>query len=274
MRPAVNDSLPGRSDFLAKPVILAIGGFDPTGGAGVVRDFLTARSLGADARLIPAAWTEQSPAGVVGIEPRERLALTAAIRWAWQDAAAAPRESVVVKIGMVPDGPAAAAIVEGLDGFAGAVVLDPVLRASSGGALYTGDVAALVELGRRATVVTPNASEAALLSGMPVRDAQDAAVAGAVLGSRGWAAVLVKGGHLEGGDAVDVLVRGGEARRFQARRWPGPSVRGTGCALATAIAVGLGRGLALEIAVSDAKRWLTGVLEHPVSVRGEWHLPG
>ena len=270
----MNDFLPGRSDFLAKPVILAIGGLDPTGGAGVVRDFLTARSLGANARLIPAAWTEQSPAGVVSIEPRDHRALTAAIRWAWQDAAGGQGEPVVIKIGMVPDGPAAAAIVEGLDGFAGAVVLDPVLRASSGGALYTGDVAALIELGRRATLVTPNASEAEILSGMPVRDAQDAAAAGAVLGSRGWGAVLVKGGHLEGLDVVDVLVRGGEARRFQARRVPGPSVRGTGCALATAIAVGLGRGLALEIAVSDAKRWLTSTLEHPVSVRGEWHLPG
>ena len=268
-----------KTDATSRPVIVAIGGFDPTGGAGVVRDFLTARTLGAAVRLVPTAWTEQSPGGVRSIEPRGPSALGAAVRGALQsikrDGSDPGRTEVcvAVKIGMLPDAPSAAVVGEALGDFGGPIVLDPVLTASSGGDLFVGEVAALVDLGRRVTLTTPNASEAAALAGLPVKNAADAAGAGAELHRRGLGAVLVKGGHLVGPDCVDILVSGAGVRPFPGRRVPGPSVRGTGCALATAIAVGLGRHLSLEQAIVAAKDWLADAIARAVDTGDEWHLP-
>ncbi|MBC8132679.1 MAG: bifunctional hydroxymethylpyrimidine kinase/phosphomethylpyrimidine kinase, partial [Deltaproteobacteria bacterium] len=122
------------------PVFLvAIGGFDPSGGAGVVRDFLTARTFGATVRLVPTAWTAQSATGVQSVEPRDPRALAFAIREALRERPA--DSTAAVKIGMVPDAAAAAAVADALADFDGAIVFDPVLAASSGGVLFTGDLA-------------------------------------------------------------------------------------------------------------------------------------
>ncbi len=262
------------------PLIVAIGGFDPTGGAGVVRDFLTARTFGAPVRLIPTAWTDQSPAGVRAVEPREPLVLAASIRRALQGVEQAGEVStrarasapLVVKIGMLPDAASAAAVLDALREFNGPVVLDPVLSASSGGALFSGDVGVLVELGVRAALMTPNAFEAATLTGLPVHSVEGAVAAGTALCGRGLGAVLVKGGHLDGDESIDVLVSGRDVRMFRGKRVNGPQARGTGCALATAIAVGLGRGSPLVQAIAEAKDWLAGAIGRAVAVGDEWHL--
>lgn len=257
-------------------VIVAIGGFDPGGGAGVVRDFLTARALGATVRLVPTAWTEQSPAGVVSVEPRAIDGIARAIRRAIGPAHGAggrgSEGQVSLKIGMLPNAQAVTAVAEAIREFLGPVVLDPVLSASSGGALYDGDLGVLLAFGARATIVTPNAVEASALTGAVVRTPDDAVHAGRALCARGARAVLVKGGHLDGSTAVDVLVTDGDVRRFVADRSPGAPVRGTGCALATAIAVGLGRGLPLVEAISGAKAWLGDAIAHAIDVGGERHL--
>lgn len=259
--------------------MLAIGGFDPEGGAGVVRDFLTARTLGAAVRMVPTAWTEQSPAGVRSVEPRDPAALEAAIQAALGRATeeTSGGAAVAVKIGMVPNSESAAAILAGLAGFQGPVVVDPVLSSSSGGALFSGDRTELLALATRARLVTPNAGEASALTGLPVEDLDAAAAAGRALCAFGVAAVLVKGGHLAGAEAIDVLVStlGGQTseRRFTGPRLVGPPVRGTGCALATAIAVELARGRGVEPAIAAAKAWLRAHMARAVSVGGEWHLP-
>jgi hydroxymethylpyrimidine/phosphomethylpyrimidine kinase len=339
----------------ADPVLLvAIGGLDPSGGAGVVRDLLTARTFCARVRVVPTAWTEQSPgAGVSSVEPRDPARLEEAVAAAWRTAA---REGlpVAVKVGMLPDARAAGAILAALGGdgvaggprasglgpregptsreappltrpsearspkpeaplpprprpeargpkpeapfpprprapfhqptasFAGPFVLDPVLGASSGGALFRGEPAELLPLLARATLVTPNVPEAAALLGLSasdIRTLDDVERAGRALLDAGARAVLVKGGHLPAGgtgtgagDSVDTLVTATGTQRFAASRHPGPDVRGTGCALATAIAVGLGRGLPLEAAIAGAKEWLRGALERAVARDGEWHI--
>ena len=160
----------------AGPVlVIAVGGVDPSGGAGVVRDLLTARTFGAQVRIVPTAWTEQAPlGGVSSVEPRDPARLEEAVATAWR---AAAREGlpVAVKVGMLPDARAAGAILAALDGggpaaaapgsrrgaFAGPFVLDPVLGASSGGALFRDPPAALLPLVARATLVTPNVPEIA-----------------------------------------------------------------------------------------------------------------
>ena len=240
----------------------------------MVRDLLTARTLGAGVALVPTAWTEQSPAGVSAIEPRAPAALEAAVR-AGLSRLAGP---VAVKIGMVPTIEAVGALLRALDGFAGPVVFDPVLAASSGGALFAGAPSDLMPLVTRADLVTPNAVEAGALAGITVDGPAAVAVAGRILCDRGARAVLVKGGHLTGAQAVDVLVAaaadGSRVQQpFAETRLGGPSVRGTGCALATAIAVGLVRGLTASGAITGAKAWLTAGLARPVRVGNEWHLP-
>ncbi|MES1204836.1 MAG: PfkB family carbohydrate kinase [Pseudomonadota bacterium] len=249
--------------------IVAIGGFDPGGGAGVVRDFLTARAFGASVTLVPTAWTEQSPASVQAIDARDPAACYRAVRGAL-DGHAAP----AVKIGMLPDAAAAVAVGRALETFGGPIVLDPVLRASNGGALWSGDPSALLALAARVTLLTPNADEASILTGLPMETAADAVAAGRALCARGIGAVLVKGGHLGGTAATDTLVGPTGVRLFTGARRPGgAAVRGTGCALATAIAVGLARGLPLDEAITAAKAWLGDALAAAVDVGGERHLP-
>ena len=259
----------------ARAVVVAIGGVDPSGGAGLVRDFLTARTLGAVMRLVPSAWTDQASSGVAAVEARGAGALERAVRGAvGRGAGGQANGAAAVKVGMLPDARAVAEVLTGLADFPGPVVVDPVLAASSGGALFQGSPDEWLRLAVRATLLTPNALEATALTGIPVRDGDDAVRAGQALLARGARAVLVKGGHLaDAASAIDVLVtRDCEPRRFEAPRLGGRSVRGTGCALATAVAVALARGAALVDAIAFGKSWLHGAWAGAVIVGDELHL--
>jgi hydroxymethylpyrimidine/phosphomethylpyrimidine kinase len=258
--------------------LVAVGGLDPSGGAGLLRDYCTATALGARVRLVGTAWTEQSPRGVAAVEPRAPDAVRAALASALGTAGGTPGsgsrscETDAVKVGMVATPDLAQAIAEVLAVFRGPVVFDPVLAASSGGALFAGTPAALDPLVRRASLLTPNLAEAAALAGLPhVTTLEDARIAADRLRARGARAVLIKGGHLEGA-AVDLLVTDDGAHTLAAERVPGPSPRGTGCALATAIAVELGRGRPLADAVAQAKAWLHTQIRLARTVGEERHL--
>jgi hydroxymethylpyrimidine kinase/phosphomethylpyrimidine kinase len=180
-----------------------------------------------------------------------------------------------VKIGMIPGPEVAAALVRGLEGYAGPVVVDPVLAASSGGALWQGPLEALWPILRRATLVTPNAPEAAALTGRPIETVADARAAAAALRANGIAAVLIKGGHLEksaDGTVTDLLVTAEGEHLFTRPRSTGPSPRGTGCALSTAIAVGLAAGQPLSDAVEYAAGWLAARIASAVQRDGATRL--
>jgi hydroxymethylpyrimidine/phosphomethylpyrimidine kinase len=248
--------------------ILVVGGLDPGGGAGLLRDVATAAALGADADAVGTAWTEQGER-VHSVEPRAPAAIQEAVRRAVGGRPAA------VKIGMAVDPATADAILEGLEGYGGPVVVDPVLATSRGGRLWSGEPREILPLARRATLLTPNAVEVGELIGRPVSTLSAAAAAGeALTGEHGLAAVLVKGGHLAptAREVTDVLVTKGGTRHFARPRVAGPSPRGTGCALATAIAVELGRGRELAAAVESAGRWLAGAIAAARDVRGERRL--
>lgn len=265
----------------ARVGILAIGGIDPSGGAGLVRDYLTSENHGVPAFLIGTAWTLQGVGGVSNVEPRNAAALIADIR-----AALGLVRPAAVKIGMVATGLLADAIVDGLNGYAGPVVFDPVLGASRGGALFAGAGADLARLLARATLVTPNRAEAALLAGLDLHQqpgADDhgddawAATTGRALLMSGSQAVLIKGGHGPSkSEARDWLfARNGtevSARLFVAPRLPGASPRGTGCALATAIAIRLGCGEDLPRAIADGKAWLHTAIANARTIGDERRL--
>lgn len=248
--------------------VLAVGGVDPGGGSGLLRDAFTAVARGARPLIVGTAWTDQGP-DVHRVEARAPESVLAALRQALA------RRPAAVKVGMVPDAGVAAAIVEALGAFEGPVVVDPVLATSRGGALWRGAAGDLFPLLRRATVVTPNAREAEALAGVPVGDLEGAARAARALADRGLPAVLVKGGHLGAAPApvTDTLVEGTRLHRLEHPRVGGGDVRGTGCALATALAVELGRGVALVPALEAATAWLAGAIASAVDVAGERQLP-
>jgi hydroxymethylpyrimidine/phosphomethylpyrimidine kinase len=259
------------------PILIAVGGLDPGGGAGLLRDVLTATARGARAVAVGTAWTEQGD-GVHRVEPREPGRLADALRYAIDQAQLGQAARRAIKIGMVPSAAASNAILDALDGpggYDGPLVVDPVLASSRGGVLFRGTPTDILPLLRRATLVTPNAPEAARLTGRPVRDIGDAEAAGQRMTNAGVAAVLVKGGHLDedGAEVTDLLVTAAGARRLTHPRVPGKSPRGTGCALATAIAVELARGEEIEQAVRTAIAWLAEAVAAASDVDGERRLP-
>ena len=248
---------------------MVVGGVDPGGGAGLLRDVATVVALGARAHAVETAWTEQGP-GLHRVEPRAPDAVRAALA-----EALVTLRPAAVKIGMAVGPATAAALIEALGDYAGPVVVDPVLATSRGGALWAAEPRALLPLLRRATLVTPNSIEAAALAERALATAEEVEMTGRwLIEAEQLRAVLVKGGHLEApaGTIVDVLVTGSGAQRFTRPRTPGPSPRGTGCALASAIAVKLGCGRSLSEAVGEAGAWLAGPIAGSVTVGDERHL--
>lgn len=245
---------PAMPDELEVPVAaLSIAGSDPSGAAGLQGDLKTFASHGVEGMAVVALLTAQNRSGVAWVE-----ALPADVVARQLDTLLAEHTPGATKTGAL----GSAAIVDVVVARApqlGPLIVDPVLVSTSGATLLSdGAVEGLRRhLLPHATLVTPNAPEAALLTGRAVDDlagARDAARALADLGAR---AVLVKGGHHGGGRAVDVLFAHGELVELVQDRVPGGSPRGTGCALSSAIAARVARGHELSLAVRGAKAWLT-----------------
>jgi len=248
--------------------VVLVGGVDPGAGAGVLRDLLTATTLGARAVVVGTAWTVQGSPAVHSFEPREPECVRTALAAALEKVGAA---GTSVKIGMIATAAIARTVLSALASFKGPVVYDPVLRASSGGSLYDGDRESVLALAQRATLLTPNLGEAAWLLDRPVCTQGDARNAARDLRDLGIPAVLVKGGHLEG-DATDILRTPAGESLLSCPRVAGPSPRGTGCALATALATLLAAGQPLELAVAAAKTWLARRIANATAVGAERHL--
>ena len=230
-------------------MILAIGGTDSSGGAGLTRDTAMAAELGVSVRPVVTAVTVQTNEAILAVHPCPPQGAADQARAAL---ATLPRPGAV-KIGMLGSAAVAEAVEAALP--AGLpIVLDPVLKASSGGTLMAAD--GFGALLRRAALVTPNLAELELLSGVQGSlEAQAAALL-----AQGVQAVLVKGGHGTGAESIDFLFTADHAPvPFAAPRLE-VSRRGTGCSLATAIACHLARGDSLQEACRQGKdavhRWL------------------
>lgn len=234
------------------PRVLVAAGLDPSGGAGLVADLEALAAVGASGWAVATALTAQGPKGARAFEPVGEAMLLAQL-----DALLAGRERPrAIKTGMLGSAAVAAALAARFasrDLVRAPLVVDPVLAASSGAALFDdgglGAAVALVPLLVRARLVTPNLPELEALTRCDV-STDDAAIAAArTLPCR---AVLVKGGHRRGAP-VDLLIEGRKVTRLEGRRRAG-SARGTGCRLASAIAGLLAHGTTLEEAVRGAKR--------------------
>lgn len=260
----------------AKPVVLTIGGFDPSGGAGIIADIRTIESLGCTAVAAITSVTFQTARKFFGAihQPAESVhaqieAILDAVRIA------------AVKIGMLPMSEIITEVASLIrENNLPAPVIDPVMKSTTGGRLMADDAfeGFVTELLPLARVVTPNIPEAEKLAGLNIRGEEEMQQATARIRELGVRAVLIKGGHLKEQrsdgrnhksvvsmqksgsgerEAVDLLDDDGLVTVFRGEWIAAPNVRGTGCMLSSAIATALAKGSDLEEAIAQAKAFVT-----------------
>jgi len=245
------------------PIVLTIAGFDPTCGAGIGADLKAFAANNCYGIAAVTALTVQSTQGVTATNVTPAATLRAQL-----EALAGDVQIAAVKIGMLGNRGNAAVVAEFLDqGRFQNVVLDPVIKPSAGGPdlLDASGVKYLTEeLMKRASVITPNIDEAALLSGIEIKDLTGMEAAARKLVERGARAVVVKGGHMD--KAVDVLFDGTDVQILGGDHVKTEHTHGSGCTFASAIAAQLATGRPLREAVMLAKAYVTKAIENGFSI--------
>ena len=257
------------------PNVLSIAGVDPSGGAGLLADIKAMSACGAYGCGVVTALTAQNTKGVFGVETVSPEFVRRQLDVLFDDVAID-----AVKIGMLSD----AAVIDVVADVLQArrprfIVVDPVMVAKSKDRLLAKDaVQALAErLLPLATVITPNLPEAAEILGEEEVESADAmdAVAERLakrVGPSGW--VLLKGGHLKGNIASDLLLGAGISLRFEAPRVETKNTHGTGCSLSSALAALLPQTCSVPDAVQRAKTFITGAIANADRlVVGTGHRP-
>jgi hydroxymethylpyrimidine/phosphomethylpyrimidine kinase len=249
---------------------LTIAGSDSGGGAGIQADLKTFAAHGVFGTSAITAVTAQNTLGVTAWQAMPADLVTAQI-----EAVAGDFDLHAVKVGML----ATAAIVEAV---AAAiveldlpdVVVDPVMVATGGDRLLEEDAIEAIkrELMPHTRVLTPNVPEAEALSGMGIASVDDMRSAARRILAGGPRVVLVKGGHLEGPESVDVVVTAHDSFELRRPRVETTSTHGTGCTLSSAIAANLALGLELQPALERAREYVDGAIRHAPGL-GRGHGP-
>ena len=238
---------------------LTIAGSDSGGGAGIQADLKTFAAHGVHGLSAIAALTAQHTRGVTAVHVPDVGFLRAQLDACFDDF-----DIGAVKIGMLATADVIACVADALETHRPAhVVLDPVMVATSGAVLIEKSAMETLvrELFPRATVITPNLDEAALLVNRPLHSPQDMEQAALDLLEQGARAVLLKGGHLPGETVIDLLItESGERHWMEAPRIHSPNTHGTGCTLSSAIASYLALGASLAEAVVRARAFVRGAL--------------
>ncbi len=234
------------------PIALTIAGSDPSGGAGIQADLKTFTALGVYGASVITALTAQNTMGVTGVHK-----VPADFIRAQFEAVAVDLNFNAIKTGMLADEETVNLVSELLLRIKPLhLVVDPVMVATSGDKLLESSAieSMRIRLIPLASLITPNLPEAAELLGADLAqtDAEMVAQARALLGL-GCRAVLLKGGHGSGSEAIDYLVTKDEIGRFVRPRIETSNTHGTGCTLAAAITAGLAHGMTLDAAVRQGK---------------------
>lgn len=238
---------------------LTIAGSDSGGGAGIQADLKSFQANGVFGMSVITAITAQNTRAVTAAAEVDEELVQAQLEAVFDDMPVG-----AAKTGML----ASASMIRRVASFLEQhphvpLVVDPVMISKSGFALIADDAVGTLRehLIPLATVITPNTHEAARLLDGSVDTLEQAREAARALGALGSKAVLVKGGHLEGGDAaIDLLWDGAAVHTFSAPRLDTPHTHGTGCTTASAIAANLAKGLPLIEAVDRAKRYVHGAI--------------
>ena len=245
-----------------RPIGLTIAGSDSGGGAGIQADLATMTAGGVYGTSVVTAVTAQHTRGVESSHVLPVPEVEAQI-----EAVLGDFDVDAAKTGML----ATTGIVESVADVAGELavplVVDPVMVATSGDRLLDSAAERAYEaLIAEATVVTPNADEATVLTGIEVEDAESAREAGERLLGMGADAALVKGGHVPGETVVDHLVTADGVRRFEHPRVDTAATHGSGCTLAAAIVARLARGEPVDRAVAGATDLLARAIRYHYDV--------
>lgn len=241
-------------------IVLSIGGFDPTAGAGVLRDVLTFRKIGVYGFAVITAVTFQNLSGFYGFHALrgedvkrqiENIMVENKVRY--------------VKVSMVGNGEISRILEEKIGGYGWYVVFDPLLYAKNGYPLNR--MEDIERIMRISNVIVPNVPEAEILSGMKIENSEDVVEAGWKIREKYGAKVIIKGGHLEGEDYLfgEKLVR-------MKMKHLGKIVHGTGCVYSSALLGYLAHGYSLEKAFKRAREFLQGEIEKSLKLGGEYEV--
>lgn len=243
---------------------LAIGGSDPSGGAGIEVDIFALSEIGVFPYFALTAVTAQNSKGIDAIENIDPKVVLKQLESVFSE-----NEISAVKVGML----GSRANTEAISGFFEErgmknLVVDPVLVASDGTELLGSTAFSIlkIRLFPLTAIVTPNLSEAERLAGFGISTLEDmkkACKAIHIFGSK-W--VLITGGHLRGSECVDVLFDGDRYYQFTSKKIDSVDVRGTGCIFASALAAGLAQGQDVPHACEKAKRYVTSKIRHAYQV--------
>lgn len=245
-------------------VALTIAGSDSSGGAGIQADIKTFQAHGVFAMSVITAVTAQNTQKVYDVQEIRPQLVKDQITCLFEDATIH-----AVKIGMVSSIELITAIAAALKEVnPPLVVLDPVMISKSGYRLLKPDAQeALVQhLFPLAEVVTPNIFEAEALVGKKIRTLDEMKAAAEAILKLSANKVVVKGGHLEEAVATDILYDGNRFKELQSRRIDTQNTHGTGCTFSSAIAANLALGKDFFTAVTNAKTYITGAIQHSLSI--------
>ena len=238
-----------------RPKAMTIAGSDSGGGAGIQADLKTFAAFGVYGTSVITAVTAQNTLGVAAIQEIDLPVIAGQI-----DAVMSDIGADAVKTGMLSSAEIIETVAAGITrhGIKNLVV-DPVMVAASGDRLLREDAIGALKsvLLPLALVVTPNLPEAEVLVGSSLSGIDEIRDAARVIAGMGAGNVIIKGGHMEGPEASDLLYDGAEFREFSAPRIDTNNTHGTGCTFSSAIASGLAGGKSVVDATAGAKRYVT-----------------
>jgi hydroxymethylpyrimidine/phosphomethylpyrimidine kinase len=242
--------------FRTPPVALTIAGSDCSAGAGIQADLKTFTALGVYGLTAVTCIVAEIPGKVSRIEAATSKIVRDQIKVLLKNF-----QVGAIKTGLLCSEAIVSAVAEALQGSGPRIplVIDPVIIATSGDRLlepaaidaYKNKLFPLAEL------ITPNVDEAGLLLGTQTKNREQMEKAAKTLAKQFGCAILLKGGHLQGGSAIDLLINNGQVTEFAAPFVQGIATHGTGCTYSAAITAGLASGLPLERAIRRAKKFVT-----------------
>lgn len=246
-------------------VALTIAGSDSGGGAGIQADIKSMQANGVFATSVITAVTAQNTQAVTAAYDLPLDLIAAQIDAVFDDF-----DIKATKTGMLSSAGIIEVVAAKVDEWKiNPIVVDPVMISTSGFSLLQADAEENLKqlLIPKATLVTPNAHEAAHLTGLEISTVKDAEEAARKIFDMGPAAVLVKGGHLEEeSQAIDVFYDGHAFDYFTAPLIDTPHTHGTGCTYASAIAANLAKGMELKVAIQKAKGYVTEAIRHGLDI--------
>jgi hydroxymethylpyrimidine/phosphomethylpyrimidine kinase len=242
------------------PIALSVAGSDSSAGAGIQADLKTFSALGVYGLTAVTCIVAEIPGKVSWIEPVSSKVVREQI-----EVLARSFQIAAIKTGLLCSAEIISAVAKAMRDidkmFASRIplVIDPVFVATSGDPLLEPLAIETYEkeLFPLASLITPNLDEAGRLLGAEIKDRQSMRIAGKKLEKKFGTAILLKGGHLVGDRAVDLLFANRKVLEFSAPKAFGVATHGTGCAYSAAITASLAKGLSLEKAISEAKKFVT-----------------